>query len=95
MSSRKLIETITLECPVEHGSEVIETLSVYRPKGKNMKNFFNTARQGEGDAMVRLMSDCCDQPTSVIDELDAEDWSRVSDFLLPLLGKQQKDGTKD
>lgn len=66
--------TIKLQTPVEIGNDLIEEITLRRPKGKDMKTL--TASAGTGDLM-KLAARLSGQLPVVFDEMDGFDVAEV------------------
>jgi len=74
--------TITLSEPVEWGDEMIESITMRRPKGKELKMLSGEPSMND---LLRIAAKCAALTPRQIDELDAEDAlalaEAVGDFL--------------
>ena len=75
MSDSTLIE---LEFPRKVGSESIKSLSIRRPRVKDMKLFDEFSGI---DGSVKMLSELANVPVAVIEELDAADFMRASEVI--------------
>ena len=66
-----------LGTPIFFDGVEIQTLNYRRPKGRDMRRFMNSGEK-PGDKLVRLWADLCELPEKVLDDLDAEDWTRLA-----------------
>jgi hypothetical protein len=79
-------KTYILKYPFEYAGEYIERLELRRPRAKDIKHL-KSKSDGTFDLsdMLTLVGNCADQPSSLIDMLDATDAmgaiGEVSDFL--------------
>lgn len=75
MSDKPSVTVIPLDVPIQYGSETITKLTFQRPKAKHFRKL-----PVEGITLghiIDMMGGLCGQPPSVMDELDAEDLSKV------------------
>lgn len=70
---------ITLQVPIERGSEVIYELHLQRPRAKHFKKM-NMDNLEVSDAL-EILSQLSGHPPSVIDELALEDLNGASEIL--------------
>lgn len=76
---------ITLDDPIQYGSEKISELEIRKPKAKDMRGM---PLQMGMDDMLKLAGRLTGQPDSVIDELSFGDLGKVMDEV----GKLMPDG---
>ena len=94
MADRKVVDTVELETPVEYGSELIDKIEIYKPKGKDMKVFLRVGPKGEGqaEALEEFMSNVTGRTPRELDELDGDDWGRVMTAVGKLAPRGPKTG---
>ena len=88
-------KTYTLQYPFEYAGEYVEKLELRRPKAKDIKHL-KTRSDGtfEFDDMLKLVANCADQPTSLVDLLDAADAMAVINEVADFLAGGQATGKK-
>lgn len=67
-------------------TERIESLTMRRLKGKDMRDIANAAARGAGDAMVVLVCRSAQIPPSTFDLLDAEDVTELGTVAADFIG---------
>lgn len=87
----KIVETLTLEHPVEEGHDKIEELEFEALKAKHLKGLppFKVDKD-EGyemsfDFLIGLVRNVTNQSTHVIDELEASDFFKASEIVCGFL----------
>ncbi|PCJ57848.1 MAG: hypothetical protein COA65_08880 [Rhodospirillaceae bacterium] len=76
--------TIKLNHPVEHNGETIDEITLRRPKVKDLRKL--DAIKGEVEKGVHLVSKLASLPSAVVDEIDAEDFVKISEQVADFLG---------
>lgn len=80
-----------LATPIQHGTETIKEFDLRRLKAKDFRSL--PAELGFDD-MLTLASASAAQPPSVIDELDAEDMTKLMEVVGSFLGSSLKTGKR-
>ena len=87
MSKPKTI-TFTPSAPIEAGGETYEKLTFQRMKTKHIVAMDKV--QGEMRKTVVLFASMADVPLAVIEDLDMDDFERLSDEIVPLMGNSAR-----
>lgn len=80
-------KTFDLEYPVVYEGEPINSLTLRRPKGREIR----AAQDGVGTPIVRtfqMAATLADRPFELIEELDAADIRRIDAWLTEIMGEQ-------
>lgn len=84
--------TITLQEPIQQGSDTITALTVRPPRAKHFRAMpvdLKTASMGH---FLDMAVDLCAQPPSVIDSLGVADMTRLIEVISDFLNKGQPTG---
>lgn len=68
-------KVITLQYPVEYGSQTISEVTIERPKAKHMRGIKDIQSI---DGSLAMIAKVINQPPSFVDELDAADIEQIS-----------------
>ncbi|MCX4025038.1 phage tail assembly protein [Endozoicomonas sp. SM1973] len=77
-------ELITLNYPIERNGEVINEVTLRRPKTKDMKNIEKRGG-GEISQSIHMIADLSGLDIKTIEELDAADFQRLNDVVAGFL----------
>ena len=80
---------IKLSSPVQAHGEEIKKLSLRKPKGKDFKKLTGASMDAPFAMMLDFAAILADVPPSTMDDLDADDVSRVCEAVGPLLPGSQ------
>ena len=76
---------VKLDYPVEHKGKTIEVLTFRRRKARDLLAM--DAVKGEMAKTLALYASMCGQPLPVLEDLDGDDFERVVEATMPLMGK--------
>lgn len=79
-------KTFDLQYPVSFGGETIASLTLRRPKGREIR----AMQSGKGtniDRTFEMMGNLAEQPSDLFDELDAADIRKIDGWLNDILGE--------
>lgn len=80
-------KTIDLDHPFTHGGEQITRLTLRRPKVKDIKRAASATDQAE--ASFKMICDLAEIAPDRLDEVDAADFGKVTDWLESVLPKEK------
>lgn len=86
---RKIIKQINLREPVQHGSETIDVVTVYKPRGKDMRVLLKGDQE---EATMRFVSKCTLLEEAILDELDSDDWMEIVESVGELVERGRRTG---
>lgn len=76
------VEVKLVEPVLGIGGELISSITVKRPRGRQMRLLLPSTVPGERQAsFVQFAAACCELPESVLDALDAEDFTKVMEVV--------------
>jgi hypothetical protein len=78
-----------LKFPLAWGEDTIEDVTLTRPKGKHVKQMKEGGTLGD---VMQIASKISGQPTTVFDEMDAEDYFAVAELIGDFLDRGHKTG---
>lgn len=78
-------KSFTLATPVQHAGETVTSVTLRRPKGRELRKMQN-ATGGVGDVSFELMATLAEREESLFDEMDAADVLKIEAWLNGLLG---------
>lgn len=81
--------TLKLEYPMEWGDELIEEITITRPKAKHLSLFSDEDRLG---SLILIAQQNSEYTPAFFEELDISDGARVADMIAGFLENGQKTG---
>lgn len=79
-------KTFTLDYPVSFGGETITSLTLRRPKGREIRAM-NNGKGSNIDRSFEMMANLAERPTDLFDEIDAADIKNMDAWLNEILGE--------
>lgn len=79
-------KTFTLDYPVSFGGETITSLTLRRPKGREIRAM-NNGKGSNIDRSFEMMANLAERPTDLFDEIDAADIKKMDAWLNEILGE--------
>ncbi|PZO03976.1 MAG: hypothetical protein DCF29_10845 [Alphaproteobacteria bacterium] len=75
-----------LDYPVSFGGETITSLTLRRPKGREIRAM-NNGKGSNIDRSFEMMANLAERPTELFDEVDAADIKKMDTWLNEILGE--------
>ena len=75
-----------LDYPVSFAGETITSLTLRRPKGREIRAM-NNGKGSNIDRSFEMMANLAERPTELFDEVDAADIKKMDDWLNEILGE--------
>lgn len=85
---KTVTETITLQYPVEVDGVATDTLTIRRPKVRDIKMM--DQHKGEIEKSIHFIAALCEIPPASVEELDADDFGKLSEKVggfMPSVGR--------
>lgn len=79
-------KTFTLDYPVSFGGETITSLTLRRPKGREIRAM-NNGKGSNIDRSFEMMANLAERPIDLFDEIDAADIKKMDAWLNEILGE--------
>jgi len=78
---------IKLQFPIESEGQTIETITLRRPKARDLKKM-ETGKGGEIAKSIDLIANLAEIPPSAVEDLDAADFQAISGVVAGFLDQQ-------
>lgn len=79
-------KTFTLDYPVDFGSEKTSSVTLRRPKGREVRKMQN-AVGGQGDVSFEMLAQLAEREEGLFDEMDAGDVMKMMVWVKGVLGE--------
>lgn len=80
------IKSFTLDYPVTFNGETVSSVTLRRPKGREIREL-NNGKGSQIDRSFQLMASLADREVALFDEMDASDIKKMDAWLNEVLGE--------